>query len=871
MSTRKLPLFRRTTLAALWLPALLVGCRPGGSPPLLDRQEVLERFSWWDNRDWDWYRKHIPFFESPDPDVDATYYYRWELVTKHLTYGSPATGYTLTEFLDRPFWSGTYGAISCPLGHQAYELRWLKDPRIVEDFARYWFETPGAQPRSYSNWYGDAMWATFLVLGDTAFLRKVYPHMEAQVAGWTEERWDPEHRMYRWVGAWDGMEYNINSRLTDDAFGGGEGYRPTLNSYLYADLLALARTASLFGEAEKAREYARRARELKGRVQEELWDPSREFFFHQFARDEAGGIRAKSLTYQTGPFASNPHGRELLGYVPWQFGLPDPGYESAWRFLLDPAYFRAPYGPTGVEQGDPQFFVSPRCCWWSGNAWPYATSQTLAAMANLLNDYEQEVVTPEDYADLLRTYALSHRWQGRPYVAEAADPFTGSWEGHNTFYHSEHYFHSSFVDLVITGLVGLRPRPDDTLRIRPLVPRHWDWFALEGVSYHGHDLAVFWDREGRRYGRGPGLVVLLDGREVSRAPGLEEIRVLLPPAAPRRSGPRLHNFAVNNDGTPFPLATASSSRPTAPPFYAVDGNRWYHPSPPNRWVSDGDSVPWFQVDFGTDRLLERVQLYFLDDVDGPPLEAVGEEGASGFPLEALREGTPVRPPRRYRLEMWTETGWREIPGQRRSPARPQGRRANTVEFPRVRTSRLRVSLYPFPGSATGLTEFEAWGPGELPLAPPGIPTENWAWNPGDRPFPKVSASFSGPEEGVGLAVDGKFSFTRYGRNRWVPRGSPHREDWIELDFGEPRQVARVEVFLCGDGRSVGPPETFWLEVEGESGWEAAAPARAWPHRPTAWAVNTLEVEPLRASRLRVVFRHAPPLVTGVTELRIWPR
>jgi hypothetical protein len=312
---------------------LFSGCRGGGAP-LLDKQALLERFDWWDNRDWDWYAQNIPFFESPDPELDATYYYRWEVLTKHLVYGSPETGYTFTEFIDRPFWSGSFGGISCPLGHQAYEIRWLKSRRIIEDFARYWFETPGAEPRSYSNWYGDAMWATYSVTGDRAFLGTVYPHMETQVEGWTAERWDPNHEMFRWVGAWDGMETNINSRLTDDHFGGAEGYRPTLNSYLFADLMALSKTADLFGEDEKARDYGLRAEALKTRVQEELWDPEREFFLHQFAFDEKDGIRAKSLTYETGPYAGDPHGRELLGFVPWQFNLPDPGYEAAWSFLM---------------------------------------------------------------------------------------------------------------------------------------------------------------------------------------------------------------------------------------------------------------------------------------------------------------------------------------------------------------------------------------------------------------------------------------------------------------------------------------------------------------------------------------------------------
>ena len=60
----------------------------------------------WDNRDFDWFEKNIPFLDTPDPDINTTYYYRWELVSKHLTYGSPTSGYLWTEFINRPFWSG---------------------------------------------------------------------------------------------------------------------------------------------------------------------------------------------------------------------------------------------------------------------------------------------------------------------------------------------------------------------------------------------------------------------------------------------------------------------------------------------------------------------------------------------------------------------------------------------------------------------------------------------------------------------------------------------------------------------------------------------------------------------------------------------
>ncbi len=744
----KRPSLRPPVVAIALLGGTLSACRPPFIPPALDARTLLESFEWWDNRDWDWYDAHSPSSSPRTRVLNATYYYRWEVLTKHLTYGSPETGYTFTEFIDRPFWSGSYGAISCPLGHQFYEVRWLKDRRIIEDFARYWFETPGAEPRSYSNWYGDAMWATYEVLGDQAFLRRVYPHMEAQVAGWTEERWDPEHRMYRWVGAWDGMETNINSRLTDDEFGGAEGYRPTLNTYLFADLSALARTAALFGDDDKAAEYGARASALKDRVQEELWDPEREFFFHQFAFDEKDGIRARTLTYESGPFAGDPHGRELLGYVPWQFNLPDPGYEAAWKFLMDPEYFWAPFGPTGVEQGDPQFFVSPRCCVWSGNAWPYATAQTLVAMANLLNNYHQDVVTRDDYVRLLQAYARSHRQEGRPYIAEAADPFSGSWSGHNTFYHSEHYLHSGFVDLVITGLVGIRSGAGDTLLVNPLVPEDWEYFALQGVDYHGHDLSIVWDRDGSRYRQGPGLALYLDGGEVARAPDLRKILVPIPSPSVPEPQPRLHNYAVNNDGRHFPFASSSSSLSSAPPFYAVDGNRWYHPSPPNRWIAGGvgPGSDWFEVDFGVERTLSALKLYFLDGAGGPPVEATGEEDGSGFPLSEIQPRIPVLPPSSFDVLAWEPAAgtWTPVPNQSRTPEQPEGRRSNLVEFPRLLTSRVRVVLHPRDGATSGLTELEAWGPGELPLAPPVKAINNLAWNPGDQEYPEVRASFTFP-------------------------------------------------------------------------------------------------------------------------------
>ena len=90
-----------------------------------------------------------------------------------------------------------------------------------------------------------------------------------------------------------------------------------------------------------------------------------------------------------------------------------------------------------------------------------------------------------------------------------------------------YYNHSGFADLVITGLLGLRPAAGNTFMIRPLVSKQWSWFALDGLPYHGHLLTVFYDKTGAKYHRGTGFHVLCDGTEIASAPILIPLKIRL--------------------------------------------------------------------------------------------------------------------------------------------------------------------------------------------------------------------------------------------------------------------------------------------------------------------------------------------------------
>jgi F5/8 type C domain/Trehalase len=853
----KISRFMRNAARALGITALFwAASAPGSAPPqtdVLPAAAIIDQQTYLVNHDTTWYEKNIPFFDSPDRDINETYYYRWELLTRHLVYGSPESGYTFTEFMDRPGWSGRYGAISCAAGHHLYEARWLRDPRIAEDYARYWVKTQGAQPRNYSAWIADGVWALYKVHGDKSFVTSLKDGLIENYKGWEREHYDKSVGMFWQTGMADGMETNINSRQTVDWFAGAQGYRPTLNAYMFADARAIAGISRLTGDAATATEYTAKSAELKQKVQGMLWDKRRGFFMHMFRHDEKDGIKALTHTYDTGKYAGNEHGREEIGYVPWEFDLPDPNgeYESAWKYLMDPEYFYSPYGPTVTERHDPLFLISKNCCVWSGQSWPYATTQTLEAMGNLLHDYRQKVVTPADYFKLLKTYTLTHRKNGRPYIAESANPDTGSWEGSDNFNHSEHYFHSGYIDLIITGLMGLRPTDANQVDVDPIFPETWDYCAIDRVPYHGHLISIIWDKNGSHYHRGAGLTIQADGKTVAHSKTLRRLSAPISSAVPAASPAPAINFAVNNEGSFYPRTAASFTAPKTELTKIIDGNTIYDVSPPNRWTSEGshNSSDWCSVTFGIERPVDTVKLYLLDD--GPT--------------------SHVRAPRSIALEYKSEGAkeWKPVPGVKASLPTPQGGRCNEFRFPPIGASALRAVFVNQPGCGSGLTEFEALGNAPLPLKQPVAKPGNLALNTTGKGYPEASASYTSPFDKVQEVNDGVSQFSTNSRNRWTAYQSPNKTDWVQIDFGAPRLVDMLLLHIWADGGGVQAPVSYDVQYWDGTDWKSCQNQQKMPAEPTPSTVNTVTITPIRTSRVRVVFVHRGKSFSGLTELEIW--
>ncbi len=89
---------------------------------------------------------------------------------------------------------------------------------------------------------------------------------------------------------------------------------------------------------------------------------------------------------------------------------------------------------------------------------------------------------------------------------------------------SRYYNHSTFNDLIISGLVGVRPRADNVVEVNPLLPENkWDWFCLDNVLYHGKILTIIWDEDGMKYKKGKGLSVWVNGKKIASSATLGKV------------------------------------------------------------------------------------------------------------------------------------------------------------------------------------------------------------------------------------------------------------------------------------------------------------------------------------------------------------
>jgi len=468
---------------------------------------------------WQWMLANIPWFECSNADFQQTYYFRWYAFQKHVYHA--ADGDQLSEFLSTGDTGGQGATVVDAAEHHLREARWLRSPKLANDYARFWLEPSNARNHNYSVALADAVNEVTLATGNTHLGTYLLSSMVDNYHAWERAQKDTNGLFWS-VDTHDAMEVSIS----------GDGYRPTLNSYMYADARAISRFANITGDRDLAGEFAQKADAQHKLIDTELWNAN-DRFYEVISPAKDSPIRQDRKFKDNGTALKISGVRELIGYIPWYFNIPAADRDDAWKQLFDPKGFNGLYGPTTAERRSPRYrFETNDKCPWNGPTWAFATTQTLVAMANVLNRGDQHVVSNHDYYQLFSNYVHAQRLQMKngtiiPWTDEAQDPDTGEWitrehlitkqspqQGRGAYYN-----HSGFADPLITGLLGLRPSQDNLLIINPLLPANeWSYFAIDGLPYHGHLLTLLYDPTGERYHHGKGMTLLVDGKHAVSRP-----------------------------------------------------------------------------------------------------------------------------------------------------------------------------------------------------------------------------------------------------------------------------------------------------------------------------------------------------------------
>jgi len=637
-----------------------------------------------------WYEKNIPFFDCSDPQITRIYYYRWQLYKAHLK-DLGSRGYIVTEFLDDVGWAwNPYQSLNDATAFHIDEGRWLRDKRYVDDYIDYMYSR--GNDRHFSEAITAAVYARYLANGDRAFAIKNLESMKHIYQLWTDH-YDASKGLYFIEPILDATEYSIASI---DASGGkdgflhGDAFRPTINSFMFANAEAISKLAALTGDTRTTKEYAAKGEAIRDDVQTNLWNDGMQHFIDRF--------KANNEFVHYWDFI---RGREAAGYVPWAFELPDsnPKYNVAWTHVLLTNELAGPYGVRTVEPSYQYYMRQYRYetvngvkhpeCQWNGPTWPFDTTLVLDGMANLLNDYTQNVVHAEDYVRLLRQYTREHFLNGEPDLQEDYNPDTG--KVIVGLRRSHHYNHSDYNDLIITGLVGLRPRADNTLEINPLIPtdpvstNFISYFCLENVPYHGHSVTIIFDSDGKHYQRGAGLSVYVDGSQaLAPSPLGRKTVTIAEPVVSAAAHPI--DLAVNFTKKGFPTPSASVNNSANELYQAVDGRVWFFPNVRNYWSNKGSesSEDWYALDFGGEKKFSSVQLYFYAD------------------------DSAYKAPAKCTIQYWANEKWLDVPGQKPTPKKILANGENVITFHPVNTSKLRLQFTNPKSASIALVEVKAF-------------------------------------------------------------------------------------------------------------------------------------------------------------------
>lgn len=502
--------------------------------------------------------ENAPLFTCSNDSFNKVYNYRWWMITKHLKqYNDPydnKTYWVITEFFGVKPWGSLSGAITCPAGHQFYDVRWLRDDKYLKSYAEYFmrgsasrlnqrenenFLTYKSRPEShhFTSWMIDGIEAFMKVHPDRQWLHEMLPSMEKHQQVWdslftVKSPGVKTAGMYKVLDLYDGMEFSLSAVLglihskgayslyTEDNWrqyylGWGttanaekslqakqypkafrKGYpdfylvRPSINSYAYGNFKALADLYAWAGASDKDKMY-----EYKGAAYDKKALSVRYKVLDVLWNKEDQFFNTYSAgdnEYGTGDYEARV--RESVGYTPWYFHLIPAAdyvqYSNSWDLLSSRKGFYNSSGMTTAEQQHP--YYNEEAYAWNGRGWPFENSVVFKGYANYLRDYKKTSTLKEKQLlyDHLEKLTKLHCPQELN-IGEWYIPSNGQ-----AFGGERDYFHSTYPDIIIEDIIGFKGFLENKFSVNPLLPvGAWDYFYLGDIRYHNHDIDIIWKKD----------------------------------------------------------------------------------------------------------------------------------------------------------------------------------------------------------------------------------------------------------------------------------------------------------------------------------------------------------------------------------------
>jgi len=512
----------------------ILGGLPGidGNMAECTENQKKEYLRWFDD---------APAFESSDPLLDHTWWYRWFILRHsiarpdfgnfHHTLFYEGRSHKMEKEIFRP--SGWEFSKLIPLStpHHLTDSRWYGDGELSREALRSLRDSMDGNGlfrvlftddsgNEYSNNAGWALYLYFLVHNDPDFVREVLGFFKENTRGVCRS-----HQSGR-----DYLQIETKHPLT------GKEYQPSYwyfhdypddvkdkstytplkrvdrSIYVYLNALGIARLCGITGDPDEE-EFLNLAENLRKEILEKMWDEKNHFFFDlHHETDEPALVK------------------NIVGIYPLWAGITNQKHIAALNYLFDPEVFNIGSAFASTSRDCPvfspeggwkrQFIKGRNGCMWNGPSWPYTTAIALDTIA--IQSKQNNLGLDEKFMNMLRAYCLQH-FHGhdihRPYLVEFYNSVTGE-----ALSDEVDYNHSFFIDLIIRHIAGIEPEQGG-FRFHPC-NSGLGFFSLTNLKLQGHRVDVSYETNPKKENGHPaGFSVCIDGRMVYQSFALPKTAV----------------------------------------------------------------------------------------------------------------------------------------------------------------------------------------------------------------------------------------------------------------------------------------------------------------------------------------------------------